>query len=125
MSSRTERLRDPDLRFSGALATEGVTCVTCHARKRTILTANPRVRKRAPHALSYSPMLGSADFCAGCHEVRIRRGYVLHVVEHGAGHEYGIHQVGRHWIPERDGRSRAARLPSGMTKPAPGAALVL
>jgi hypothetical protein len=57
--------------YDAALATEGVTCVTCHVRDGTVLTAKPTAPADVPHPLSYTPMLRKAEFCAGCHQFNI------------------------------------------------------
>jgi hypothetical protein len=64
---------EPNPSYQGALVSEGVTCATCHVRGRTVLAAKPAVSDRAPHALSYSPALRTADFCGGCHQFQINR----------------------------------------------------
>src|SRR5204863_619587 len=61
---------NPD--YDSALAAEGVTCVTCHVREGTILTANRTGLSNVPHPLSYSAQLRTADFCGGCHQFDIR-----------------------------------------------------
>jgi len=58
--------------YSEALMKEGVTCSTCHVREGTILSSRPTVGRKAPHVLSYSPMLGKAELCAGCHQFEVR-----------------------------------------------------
>lgn len=62
---------NPD--YDAALGAEGVTCVTCHVREGTILTANRKGLSNVPHPLSYSSQLRTADFCGGCHQFDIRR----------------------------------------------------
>jgi hypothetical protein len=52
---------------AASLAHEGITCVTCHVRDGTVMTANPQARSDA-HALRHEPRLGEPSFCAGCHE---------------------------------------------------------
>lgn len=62
---------EPNPSYSASLASEGVTCVTCHVRDNTILTSRPHGSSNVPHALSYSPQLAKAEFCAGCHQFNI------------------------------------------------------
>lgn len=64
-------LTEANPRYSKALAAEGVTCVTCHVREGTILTANPQARASVPHPLSYAPVMAKAEYCAGCHQFDI------------------------------------------------------
>jgi hypothetical protein len=65
-------IKEPNARFDKSLSMEGVTCVTCHVREGTILTANSRALNNVPHPLSFSPMLKKADFCGGCHQFSIQ-----------------------------------------------------
>jgi hypothetical protein len=63
-------ITEPNPRYDAALASEGVTCVTCHVRDGAVLTANAKSRP-APHALQYAPQMRQAEFCAGCHQFDI------------------------------------------------------
>jgi hypothetical protein len=63
---------DRNPHYSESLAREGVTCVTCHVREGTVLSSRPAGRQKAPHALSYSPMLAKAEFCGGCHQFDVK-----------------------------------------------------
>lgn len=57
--------------YNAALAKEGVTCVTCHVRDGTILTANGTAPAPVPHPLSFSPVMSKSEFCGGCHQFDI------------------------------------------------------
>jgi hypothetical protein len=63
---------NPNPHYLEGLRSEGVTCVTCHVRDGTVLSAKPTASAGVPHALSYSPMMAKADFCGGCHQFDIQ-----------------------------------------------------
>lgn len=65
-------LTEPNPEYDAGLAAEGVTCVTCHVREGTILTANRKALSNVPHPLSYSSQFRTAEFCGGCHQFDIK-----------------------------------------------------
>lgn len=61
---------DANPRFSATLATEGVTCATCHVRDGAVIAGRPGVQ--APHPTKWSPQLGESSMCASCHQLEVQ-----------------------------------------------------
>lgn len=59
-------LLSPNPRFDATLATEGVTCATCHVRDGQIVGSHD---VKAPHATVRTDELRSAKLCATCHQL--------------------------------------------------------
>ena len=46
----------------------GVDCLTCHVRNGKVLTTHISAKGQQAHPLQLAPELGTAEFCAGCHQ---------------------------------------------------------
>ena len=46
----------------------GVDCLACHVRNGKILTTHVSTKGQQAHPLQLAPELGTAEFCAGCHQ---------------------------------------------------------
>ncbi|MDP7276111.1 MAG: multiheme c-type cytochrome [Planctomycetaceae bacterium] len=54
--------------------TQGVGCLTCHVRDGQVLVENVTDKAIAAHPVRRSPELGTAEFCAGCHQFNFKDG---------------------------------------------------
>ncbi len=59
--------RSPQALPPGALAHEGITCVTCHLREGEVLVARAQA-DTGSHPQRVDPSLARSDFCFACHE---------------------------------------------------------
>ena len=51
---------------------QGVGCLTCHVRDGRVLVENVTDKAVAAHPVRQSPELGTAEFCAGCHQFNFK-----------------------------------------------------
>ncbi len=68
-----------------ALRSEGINCAACHIRDGKIYTnhADGALKGEVYHPMQYDPFLGSARFCAGCHQFNFPYFAADKVVEYG------------------------------------------
>ncbi len=53
---------------------QGVGCLSCHVRDGQVLVENVTDKAIAAHPVRRSPELGTAEFCAGCHQFNFKDG---------------------------------------------------
>ncbi|MCO4743612.1 MAG: hypothetical protein KC912_02410 [Proteobacteria bacterium] len=62
-----DTLRAANPIWSPTLATEGVTCASCHVRDGHVIAGRPGVK--APHPTQWSTQFSESTFCASCHQM--------------------------------------------------------